>query len=97
MSRYIHIALIGAILLFGLAFHLRNGQFVTLDYYADNVTLPLSLWVFIWVAAGVGLGLLAMLPVLLRIRRDNSRLRRALRRMEADAEKARTAAAGNPP
>jgi len=97
MSRYIKIALVAAILLFGFAFHLRNGQFVTLDYYADSVTLPFSLWVFIWLTLGACLGLLANVPLLLRLRRDNSRLRRQLRRIETEASRSAAAAAGKAP
>ncbi|MBI2994245.1 MAG: LapA family protein [Gammaproteobacteria bacterium] len=95
MSRYIQIVLVGAILVFGFAFHLRNGQFVTLDYYADSVTLPFSLWVFIWLTIGVCLGLLAIVPLLLRLRSEISRLRRQLRRIESEAAPAGAAAAGN--
>jgi uncharacterized integral membrane protein len=97
MSRYVQIALVGLILVFGLAFHLRNGQYVTLDYYADSITLPFSLWVFIWLTLGVGFGLLAVVPLLLRMRRDNSRLRRRLRGAESTAPSAGATQPGNAP
>ena len=81
MSRFITLVVVTSIVLFGLAFHLRNGQFVTIDYYVDSIALPLSLWVFVWTVAGVCIGLLAVLPALLRMRRDNRRLRREIRRL----------------
>lgn len=95
MSRLITLAVVISILLFGLAFHLRNGQFVTLDYYVDSITLPLSLWVFVWIVIGVCLGLLAVVPLLLKMRRDNRRLRREIRRLESSADRTANVVAGN--
>ena len=95
MSRVFTIAIVAFILLFGLAFHLRNGQYVTIDYYVDSIALPLSLWVFLWIVVGVCLGVLAMLPALLKARRDNRRSRREIRRLESEADRAGNVVAGN--
>ena len=95
MARAFTIVITSIILLLGLAFHLRNGQYVTIDYYVDSMTLPLSLWLFLWVVAGVCLGLLALLPSLLRAGRENRRLRREIRRLETGIDRAGSVAAGN--
>ncbi|MGH8246760.1 MAG: lipopolysaccharide assembly protein LapA domain-containing protein, partial [Gammaproteobacteria bacterium] len=68
MSRLLKLCLMLAIMLFGLAFHLRNDHFVTLDYYSGGIELPFSLWLFLALAVGAGLGVLASFPLLLRHR-----------------------------
>ena len=50
----------------GLAFHSRNHQPVPLDFYIGRVDLPLSWIVVAALAIGAALGMLAMLPGILR-------------------------------
>lgn len=60
-------------LIAGLAFHSRNHQPVPLDLYVTRVDLPLSWIVVAALAVGAALGMLAMLPGLLRGRRRSAR------------------------
>jgi putative membrane protein len=79
--------MLGAILVFlalGLLFHVRNDQFVTLDYYAGAIDLPFSLWMFIGIAIGSVLGVLASLPMIVRLKRENSRLARQVKVTERE-------------
>jgi uncharacterized integral membrane protein len=64
-------------LVIGLAFHSRNHQPVTLDFYTKTIEIPLSWVVVAALSFGALLGALALLPRLLRTRRL---LRRELRR-----------------
>jgi uncharacterized integral membrane protein len=84
MSRIFRLAVALVVLLFGLAFHLRNDGFVTLDYYAGSLDLPFSLWLFLMVVLGVVLGIAACVPALLRARRECRRLLRQVRGAQAD-------------
>ena len=84
MSRLITLGAILVFLALGLLFHVRNDQFVTLDYYAGAIDLPFSLWMFISLALGSVLGVLASLPVLLKLKRENSRLARQVRMTERE-------------
>ena len=53
-------------LIAGLAFHSRNHQPVPLDFYIARIDLPLSWVVVAALAVGAALGMLAMVPGLLR-------------------------------
>ena len=90
MSRLLKLCLVAAVLAVGLAFHLRNDKFITLDYYAGGIDLPFSLWLFVSLAAGALLGIAAALPVMLRYRRENARQARQLRLYETELNNLRT-------
>ncbi|MGD9601293.1 MAG: lipopolysaccharide assembly protein LapA domain-containing protein [Gammaproteobacteria bacterium] len=63
-------------LVLGLAFHSRNHQPVTLDFYARTFDVPLSWAVVAALAAGAALGALVMVPSLVALRRALRRERR---------------------
>ena len=91
MSRLLKLILVMVILAGGLAFHLRNDQFVSLDYYAGGIDLPFSLWLFLALTTGALLGVAAAMPMLLRCRRECTRLLKQLRLSEAELNGLRTA------
>lgn len=72
------------VLLAGIAFHLRNDQFVRFDYYLGDVDLPFSLWIFIAMSTGAVLGCLALTPVLVKLRHESVRLRRQIKVSETE-------------
>jgi uncharacterized integral membrane protein len=76
MSRIVSLVILLLVLVLGLAFHLRNAGFVELDFYAGVIALPFSLWMFLALLTGACLGILAWLPIMLRLRRANARLAR---------------------
>jgi len=47
-------------------FALENTSLVTISFFADQVTAPLSVIILASVAAGIGVTLLAMLPRFIR-------------------------------
>lgn len=84
MSRLITLCVILLFLALGLLFHVRNDQFVTLDYYAGTIDLPFSLWMFLSLAVGSGCGILASLPTILRLKREGARLARQVKVSERE-------------
>lgn len=71
-------ALLGfCVLLAGLAFHSRNHQLITLDFYVNSVAVPLSWAVVGALVIGALGGALALLPRLVRlqyiVRRERKR------------------------
>ncbi|MBI2970110.1 MAG: LapA family protein [Gammaproteobacteria bacterium] len=90
MSRLLKLCLVLGIMLIGLAFHLRNDQFITLDYYAGGIEFPFSLWLFLALSTGAFLGVIACLPMTLRWRRENHRLARQLKLYETELNSLRT-------
>jgi putative membrane protein len=70
--------------LLGLVFALLNAAPVTLDYYFSSLQAPLSLVVVLAVVAGALLGVLAMTGMVLRQRRELSRLRKSIKLAEKE-------------
>jgi putative membrane protein len=84
MWRLLSLFIVLVVMALGFAFHLRNGEFVEVDYYAGVIDLPFSLWMFLGLFVGALLGILATLPLVIRYRRDSARLWRRLRMSEQE-------------
>jgi len=78
MLRIIKFCFLLFIILIGLAFHLRNKQFIELDYYLGIIELPFSFLIVVSICIGAGIGVLATVPSLVRLKRDNTRLNRQI-------------------
>ncbi|MBI4693712.1 MAG: LapA family protein [Gammaproteobacteria bacterium] len=76
MARLIQWVVAGVALLVGVAFHVRNGGPVALDFYVSRLELPLSLVVVAAMILGALLGALAMSWRLFVVKRELGRLRR---------------------
>jgi len=86
------------IFLFLLAFAAKNVAPVTLNFYFDlSWRAPLVVVLLGFFAAGALFGLIAMLSVLLRQRREIHRLRREVRGHAKAAETVRVAEPGSAP
>jgi len=57
------------ILIAGIVFFVQNSQELEFNYVIGTVTLPLSLLILLCLCAGAMLGILAMIPLVLRQRR----------------------------
>ena len=74
MVRLLQLIFILLIAALGLAFHIRNDQAVTLDFYYRSIELPLS-WAIVGAFAfGVLLGIFVMLNSILRLRGEKRRI-----------------------
>ncbi len=84
MSRIAKLILVFVILLIGLAFHLKNNQLIELNYYIGVINLPLSWLVVLVLFIGSMLGVLASLPIIIKLKRDKSKLERQIRNSEKE-------------
>lgn len=70
MARLMQIVFALLIVVFGLAFHLKNDIQVTLDFYVWMLSLPLSWLLVVAFSVGAVVGLLVMLATILRLQRE---------------------------
>ena len=77
-------ALILLVVLIGLAFHVRNGQLVAVDYYLGSSDIPLSMALAVALFGGAILGVLSGLPAWLKLKRDKAKLNRQLKAYQTD-------------
>lgn len=84
MSRIAKLILVLAIVLFGLAFHLKNNQLIELNYYIGAIDLPLSLLAVLVLCLGAILGILASLPVIIKLKRQNMKLDKLIKNSEKE-------------
>ena len=82
MKFIVKLILIIFVLLFGLAFHIRNHQLVTLNYYVSEIQLSFSVIILIAISIGVLLGILVSIPIIIRTRKRNSRLEKKIKDTE---------------
>jgi len=95
MTRIIQLVFILLVLLAGIAFHLRNDQLVSLDFYTGVMELPFSVWILLALTVGAVLGLLACLPAMVSGRIQIARLRRRLLAHEPTGKKPPPVAPGS--
>ena len=75
MVRVIQLVFAMIVVVFGLAFHIKNDQPVMLNYYVGTFEVPHLSWVVIAsLLIGAFLGVLAMLNPVLRLKREIRRL-----------------------
>ena len=84
MPRIAKLILVFAIVLFGLAFHLKNNQLIELNYYVGAINLPLSLLAVLVLCLGALLGVLASLPVIIKLKRQNMKLDKQIKNSEKE-------------
>ncbi|MEJ2362346.1 MAG: LapA family protein [Gammaproteobacteria bacterium] len=77
MSKLIYTVIVLVIILFGVIFAMLNAQNIQLNYYFGTQQLPLSLAIVLSMLVGAILGVLASIRLILRSRREISRLRKA--------------------
>lgn len=76
MSRLLKLTLVLVVFLLGLAFHLKNDQFVNFNYYVGSLELPFSFFVVAAMVIGAVLGVLACTPLIMTLKRENMKLSR---------------------
>lgn len=77
MSKLIYTAIIFVIVILGVIFAVLNAEPVHLNFYFGETQLPLSLALILATLVGALLGVLASIRLILKSRRDVSRMRRA--------------------
>lgn len=84
MSRIAKLIIVFVILLSGLAFHLKNNQMIELNYYVGVLDMPLSWLVVIMLFIGAMLGVLASLPMIIKLKQQKFKLERQIKSSEKE-------------
>src|SRR3990172_8791416 len=77
------------VLIAGLVFFVKNSQALEFNYVIGTISLPLSLLLLLVLIAGIILGWVSMLPLLLRQRRRIGRLEKQARLVEKEVNNLR--------
>ena len=89
IKKIIYTCLFIIVLIAGLVFFLKNSQELKFNYVIGTISLPLSLLILLVLLAGVILGWLSMLPLLLRQRRRIGKLEKQARLAEKEVNNLR--------
>ena len=89
IKQIIYACLFITVLIAGLVFFVKNSQELEFNYVIGTISLPLSLLILLVLVAGVILGWLSMLPLLLRQRRRIARLEKQARLAEKEVNNLR--------
>ncbi len=84
MSRIVKLIIVFVIILSGLAFHLKNNQFIELNYYAGTLNMPLSWLVVLVLLIGALLGILASLPMIIKLKQQKLKLEKQIKNSEKE-------------
>lgn len=84
MKRIVIYAILLVVALVGLSFALINAETVTLNYYFDSLQAPLSLVMVIALAIGAVMGVMASLSVVIGLKRELAKTRKAVRVSEQE-------------
>lgn len=87
--RLISYIFILVIVIFGMTFATLNSDSVTINYYIDQSTMPLSLLLVAVFASGCLIGMLAGLGLLIRSKINNYRLTQRLHLAEKEIDNLR--------
>ena len=90
MSYIVNLIIFLLVLTLGLGFAILNAEPVELDYYFGSQRLSLSLVVLITLIMGVVAGVIASLGIIIKLKREVSRLRKASRAVDAELANLRT-------
>ena len=89
MGRLLGFLFLVVLVVLGLSFAVLNAQSVSLNYYFGYREIPLSMIVVLSLAAGAVIGVLVSAALILRMKAQNSQLRRKLRNAEKDSDQLR--------
>ena len=78
------------IVVIGLAFHIKNDSLVTLNYYLGTIDVSLSVVVIASVLIGVLLGVITSLGIIVPLRREKSKLKKAIKTAEQEVSNLRS-------
>ena len=84
MSRTVTIITLLLVVIVGLALYARNNDPVFVDYYLGRIEIPLFLVAVAALVVGAALGLLACVPLFVKLRYQITRLKKTIRLKEKD-------------
>ena len=89
-KRIIYMLLFIVVLVCGLLFFVKNNQLQEVNYIIGSIELPLSILLLASLAIGAILGILATVPILLRLNHQKSRLEKQVKLSEKEINNLRT-------
>jgi len=92
VSRVLYLTLAILVALAGFAFHVRNNQPISLDYFGGSIDLELSWLMVATLVIGVLLGVLGMTASMLRLKREARRLARRNEQAQRELDSLRAVA-----
>ena len=84
MYQIVKIILVVVILVSGLLFHLKNNQAIELSYYVGTIELPLSVLMVLALCVGALLGVLASMPLLIKLKQNKLKLEKQVQNSEKE-------------
>ncbi|MCP4126569.1 MAG: LapA family protein [Gammaproteobacteria bacterium] len=87
--RLIKLLIILVLIIIGAAFAVHNGESVTLNYYFGSQDLPLSLLLIGTLIIGAVVGMFSATGTILRLKRENTSLRRKTKVVAEEVENLR--------
>ncbi len=84
MSRLLKVCFFIVIVFMGLIFHMKNDQLVELNYYVNSIPVSFSLVIVLTLCIGALLGVLASLPMILKLKHENAKLIRQVKMTEKE-------------
>lgn len=78
------------VIIIGVTFASLNAHTVVVDYYAGNSTLSLPLLLLITLVLGAILGILAMIPIMLKNKQATRRLKHKVKQIEQEVNNLRS-------
>ena len=90
MLRLTYIIFSLVLLVTGILFAVLNAEPVILHYYFGDVEIPLSLTIISAIISGAILGIIASVGIVIKLKRENSRLRKTSELAEKELTNLRT-------
>lgn len=84
MKRIISFIIIILTVGIGLVFALLNSESVSFNYYLEQINIPLSLLLVIALAIGVVIGWIANMGIVIRLKRENAKIRKEAKLSEKE-------------
>ena len=89
-KRIVYTTLFIVVLVSGLLFFVKNNQLQQFDYIIGSIELPLSILLLISLVTGAILGILAAVPLILRLNHQKKRLEKQVKLSEMEINNLRT-------
>jgi uncharacterized membrane protein YciS (DUF1049 family) len=86
MLRIIKFLIVLIVIVVGMAVHVRNDQLISFDYYLGIIELPFFLFLVISICLGAIAGIIATMPVLVKVGHENTRLLSQIRLNKKEIE-----------
>ena len=96
LKRFLYVSIFIIVLIVGLLFFVKNNQPVEFHYIAGSKELPVSMLMLGTLCLGVILGVLALLPMLIKARHQKAKLEKQIKMTEKEVNNLRVMPVKNP-